>query len=94
MKVDILIIYVIVVVGVFYVLMIRPQRRRRQARQELLAKVRKGDEIVTYDGMCGTIRQVRDTFVVLEIADHKRVRLLKSAVAEVVGKGVNRQRTG
>jgi preprotein translocase subunit YajC len=49
---------------------------------------------VTYDGMCGTIRQVRDTFVVLEIADHKRVRLLKSAVAEVVGKGVNRQRTG
>ena len=36
------------------------------------------------DGLCGTVRQVRDEFVVVEIADHKKVRLLKSAVSEVL----------
>lgn len=84
MKVDILLIYVIVVIAVFYLLMVRPQRRRRQTQQALLASIKKGDEVVTRDGLCGTVRQVRDEFVVVEIADHKSVRLLKSAVSEVV----------
>ena len=89
MKVDILLIYVILVIGGFYLLMIRPQRRRRQAQQELLAAIRKGDEIVTLDGLFGTVRQVRDTFVVLEIADRKKVRLLKSAVSQVLSREVS-----
>lgn len=84
MKVDILLIYIIVVIAVFYLLMVRPQRRRRQAQQALLAAIKKGDEIVMRDGLCGTVRQVRDEFVVVEIADHKKVRLLKSAVSEVL----------
>ena len=67
-------------------LLLRPQRRRRQAQQALLAAVKKGDEIVTSDGLFGTVRQVRDTFVVLEIADRKQVRLLKSAVSQVLAK--------
>ncbi len=86
MKVDILVIYVVVVIAVFYLLMVRPQRRRRQAQRDLLAAVKKGDEIVTRDGLCGTVRQVGDTFVVLEIADHKKVRLLKSAVTQVLSR--------
>ena len=49
-----------------------------------LAAIKKGDEIVMRDGLCGTVRQVRDEFVVVEIADHKKVRLLKSAVSEVL----------
>jgi len=40
---------------------------------------------VTTDGLCGTVRQVGDTVVVLEIADRKKVRLLKSAVSQVLG---------
>ena len=83
MKVDILVIYVVVVAVVFYLLMVRPQRRRQRAQRELLAAIKKGDEIVTRDGLCGTVRQVRDTFVVVEIADRKQVRLLKSAVSQV-----------
>jgi preprotein translocase subunit YajC len=83
-NVGILFIYVVLVIGVFYFLMVRPQRRRRRAQQELLGAVKKGDEIVTADGLFGTVRQVRDTFVVLEIADRKKVRLLKSAVSQVL----------
>jgi len=79
----ILLVYIVVVVGVFYLLMVRPQRRRRAAQQQLLTAVKKGDEIVTVDGMIGTVRQVRDRFLIVEVADRKQIRLLKSAIAEV-----------
>jgi len=79
----ILFVYIAVVVVVFYLLMVRPQRRRRRAQQELLTMVKKGDEIVTVDGMIGTVRQVRDRFVIVEVADRKQVRLLRSAISQV-----------
>ena len=61
----------------FYFLALRPRRRRRHAQQEVLATVKKGDEIVTIEGLFGTVRRVGDTAVVLEIADRKTVRVLK-----------------
>ena len=83
----ILLVYIVVVVGVFYLLLVRPQRRRRRAQQDLLAGIRKGDEIVTIDGIIGTVRQIRDRFVVVEVADHKQVRLLRSAVSQIRQRG-------
>lgn len=83
MGIFILLIYIVVVVAVFYLLMVRPQRRRRAAQQELLGAVKKGDEIVTVDGMICTVRQVRDRFLIVEVADRRQVRLLRSAVAQV-----------
>ncbi len=87
MNVVILFVYVVIVIGVFYLFAVRPQRRRRQAQRELLSTVEKGDEIVTNDGMCGTVRQVRDNFVVIEIAERKQVRFLKASISAVVAKG-------
>ncbi len=83
----ILVVYIVVVVVVFYVLLVRPQRRRRRVQQEMLSAIRKGDEIVTIDGILGTVRQVRDRFVVVEVADHKQVRLLRSAVSQIRERG-------
>jgi preprotein translocase subunit YajC len=84
-KVDMLVMYAVLVVGFFYLAVLRPQRRRRRAQQELLATVKQGDEIVTNEGLFGTVRRVVDTVLVLEIADGKRVRVLKSAVSQVLG---------
>jgi preprotein translocase subunit YajC len=86
-NVVILFVYVVIVIAVFYLFAVRPQRRRRQAQRELLSTVEKGDEIVTNDGMCGTVRQVRDNFVVIEIAERKQVRFLKASISAVVAKG-------
>ena len=83
----ILVVYIVVVVGVFYLLMVRPRRRRRRAQQDLLSAIKKGDEVVTVDGMVGTVRQIRDRFVVVEVADHTQVRLLRSAVSQVLRDG-------
>jgi preprotein translocase subunit YajC len=82
----ILFAYVVIVLGVFYFFMLRPQRRKRAAQRAMVAAVQKGDEIVTVDGLCGTVRQVQDSFVIVEIADRKQVRLVKSALSQVVAK--------
>ena len=64
----------------FWVLIIMPQRRRRAVQQEILMQLEPGDEVMTAGGLFGTVREVADHHVVLEIAPGTQVRLAKSAV--------------
>jgi preprotein translocase subunit YajC len=64
----------------FYVLIVMPQRRRRQVQAQLLQDVEVGDEVMTLGGIFGFVREVEDHHVVLEIAPDTRVRLAKSAI--------------
>lgn len=64
----------------FYVLIVMPQRRRRQTQAQLLQDVEIGDEVMTLGGIFGFVREVDDHHVVLEIAPNTRVRLAKSAI--------------
>jgi preprotein translocase subunit YajC len=74
-------IFLVLMVVLFYLLLIRPQQRRARQQRELLSNVDVGDEVVTIGGMHGTVREVDDGEVVLEIADGVDVRFLKSAIA-------------
>ena len=64
----------------FYVLIVMPQRRRRQVQAQLLQDVEVGDEVMTLGGIFGFVREVEDHHIVLEIAPETRVRLAKSAI--------------
>lgn len=64
----------------FYVLIVMPQRRRRQVQTKLLQEVEVGDEVMTLGGIFGFVREVEDHHIVLEIAPDTRVRLAKSAI--------------
>lgn len=64
----------------FWVLIVLPQRRRRQHQAQLYADLKEGDEVMTLGGIFGVIREVGEGHVVLEIAPETRVRLAKSAV--------------
>ncbi|NCB17499.1 MAG: preprotein translocase subunit YajC [Synergistales bacterium] len=68
-------------VVIFYFFIIRPQKKRQRAQDELLASLSRGDQIVTIGGFFATIREVKDDSIVVEIADGVKVRILKSAVA-------------
>lgn len=74
-------IFLVLMVVLFYLLLIRPQQRRARQQRELLSNVEVGDEVVTIGGMHGTVREVDEGEVVLEIADGVDVRFLKSAIA-------------
>jgi len=79
-----IIIWIVVFFGIFYFLAVRPQRRQRQAHQEMVAMLKKGDEIVTVGGMFGVVRRLGDDWVEIEITKGTRVRFLKRAISQIV----------
>lgn len=75
---------IILIIGVFYLFIIRPQRRRALAAQQTLAAVEPGREVITAAGMRATVIAVDDDGFELEIAPGVRTRWLKGAIARVV----------
>lgn len=69
--------------GIFYFLIIRPQKQREKEHKALLAKLAKNDEIVTAAGIHGTVVSVKDTTVIVRIDDNAKIEIDKSAVAYV-----------
>ena len=80
----IIFIYIILFIGVFYFLAVRPQRRQRRTHHDMLTMLKKGDEVVTIGGMFGTIKELREDYVVLEVANRVRVKYLKRAISQIV----------
>ncbi len=79
---------IIVVMGIVYILVIRPRARREREQLAALRTVRRGDTLVTTGGLVGTVsKAIDDKEVEIEIAPNVRVRLLRSAIAEVRAKG-------
>jgi preprotein translocase subunit YajC len=79
-----LIIYIGVFFAIFYFLAVRPQRKQRQAHSEMVAMLKKGDEIVTIGGMFGVVRRLGDDWVELDVSKGTRVRFLKRAISQIV----------
>jgi preprotein translocase subunit YajC len=71
----------VLIFGVFYVLIILPQRRRQRELQEVIANLKAGDRIVTTGGVIGTIQSVRETSLILRSADKSMLEIARSAVA-------------
>ena len=63
-----------------YALMIRPQQRRDREHRDMLAKIEKGDQIVTSGGIHGKVTGVADDVLTVEIANGVRIKLSRSAV--------------
>lgn len=75
------IVPLIAMVGIFYFLLIRPNQKRQRAQRDLLQSLDVGDEVITIGGVYGTVRELDDEAVVLEVDDDVRIRFVKSAVA-------------
>ena len=72
---------------VFYFLLIRPQQKQAKEHQKLLTGLKRGEEVVTQGGMIGTVVQVEDRTVTLDVGSGTKVRVLK---ANVVGPWVEK----
>lgn len=73
--------------GLFYVMIWRPQQKRMKDHAAMLGALKRGDNIVLNSGMIGKIVRVEDKEVGLEIAQGVTVKVVKSMIAEVRGKG-------
>ncbi len=70
----------ILMFGVFYFILIRPQAKRQKEHQALLGALGKGDVVVTRGGIIGKISGVKDSELILEVQEKVRIRVLRSHV--------------
>ena len=77
-------ILLVLFVGALWLLLIRPQRQRQAAQRALVAEVQPGEEIVTVGGLLGTVKEVADEEIKLEIAPGTEVRVAKQAISGIV----------
>lgn len=73
----------VLVFGVFYLLLIRPQQKKQRELQATIAQCKAGDKIVTTGGIIGTITAVRDTSFLIRSAEKTMLEIARSAVAGV-----------
>jgi preprotein translocase subunit YajC len=71
---------ILVMFGIFYFLVILPQKRQRQQLQDMITQLKINDEIVTNGGVIGKIKEVRDTSFVILSAEKSFLEVGKSAV--------------
>ncbi len=75
-----IIIFLVLIFGVFYFLMIRPQRKKQQQHQEMVKVLQKGDKVVTAGGIYGTIESLSDDSIVLKVESGSTIRVARGSV--------------
>jgi preprotein translocase subunit YajC len=71
---------------IFYFLLIRPQQKQRKEQLQLISSLKTGDKVVTASGIYGLISNVKDTTVILKIADNVKIEIDKAAIATVTSR--------
>ncbi len=69
---------------IMYYVMLRPQMRRQKEQARLVAALKTGDRVVTASGIHGLISNVKDTTVIVKVADNVKIEMEKTAVTNVV----------
>ena len=77
-------VFLALLIGVFYFLLIRPQKRQAEQRRQLIDSVETGDDVITIGGIHGSVRSIDDDDIELEVAPGTVVRFVKSAIARKV----------
>lgn len=80
-------IFMLVLFGIMYFMMIRPQVKKAKQHREMLEALGKGDEVATTGGLIGRILDIGDNFLLLELHKGTQVKLQKTAVHAVLPKG-------
>ena len=76
---------ILLIIGVFYLLLIRPQQKRQKELQQTISQLKAGDRVVTTGGIIGTITTVRDTSFIIRSADKSMLEVARSAIAGIEG---------
>ncbi|MCS6771125.1 MAG: preprotein translocase subunit YajC [Kiritimatiellae bacterium] len=71
----------------FYVMLIRPQRRREKERQEMLSKIKTGDRVLFAGGIIGIVSNVKEKSVVIRVAEKTKLEVVKGAINQVLASG-------
>ena len=77
----------VLIFGIFYFLVIRPEKKKQKDHQDMVKNLHKNDEVVTSSGMHGIVVNVKEKTVVLRLDENVRIEFDKEAVGSVIKKG-------
>jgi len=77
----------ILMFGLLYFLLLRPQMKRAKDHKKMLADLAKGDEVVTGGGTLGKVTKVGDHYITVEIAPSVEIQVQKGSIQLVLPKG-------
>ena len=77
---------IFIVFAIFYVAVIRPQRRREKERKELLNNIQSGNRVLLTSGIIGQVTNIKEQTLVIRIAENTKIETVRSAVAQVLEK--------
>jgi len=75
---------ILFMIGIFYVLLIRPQQKQMKEHKKMLDDLRKGDKVLTNGGIYGTVVNIKGPDLDLKIADNVKVQVARSAISKLV----------
>lgn len=80
-----MLIYLVVIIGAFYFIAIRPQKKKEREHEALISAVAVGDSILTTSGFYGVVIDMTDDVVIVEFGSNKncRIPMKKEAIVEV-----------
>ena len=78
------IVFLVLLLGIMYFIMIRPQQKRMREHAALLRSLEPGMVVVTASGIHGAVAEVEDNVVWLEVAPEVELKISKAAITEVV----------
>jgi len=77
----------ILIFGIMYFLLIRPQQQKMKQHKQMVESLRRGDQVVTQGGLIGKVSKVKDDDEVeVELAEGVKVRVVRSTIAQVTSK--------
>ena len=74
----------ILIFVIMYFLILRPQQKRKKEQRNMIAELKRGDQVVTQGGIIGKITDVKDDEVTVEIAQGVKIRVVRATIAQVV----------
>ncbi len=80
---------IIIIFGIFYFMVIRPQNKERQKLQEMITTLKINDEVVTNGGIIGKIKEVKETSFIIQSAEKSFIEVGKQAVIGKKAEEVN-----
>jgi preprotein translocase subunit YajC len=75
-----MIVMMVLLFAIMYFFMIRPQQKKQKALQEARNAIKVGDKVVTAGGIHGKVKEVGETYFIVEIANEVRIKIEKSSV--------------
>jgi preprotein translocase subunit YajC len=77
----------VIIFGIFYFMLIRPQQRKEKERKAMIADIKSGSRVMFSGGILGTVSNVKESTFVIKVADNVKMEVARGAVSRVLEKG-------